>query len=146
MEMTNELNKFLSYIHMGNSVYRIYYNESKKFSDSKLETLLTEIMEIFKKHEELITSSINKYDESATNSLTAAGVLGVYKEKLRIFDSPLDICLQALKTTNMGTISAIKFLSSNKNLHKVVFDKIAAVIDDYGEIEKKIIKYSIENL
>ena len=31
MEMTNELNKFLSYIHMGNSVYRIYYNESNIF-------------------------------------------------------------------------------------------------------------------
>lgn len=28
MEKTNELNKFLSYIHMGNSIYRIYYKEA----------------------------------------------------------------------------------------------------------------------
>ena len=103
-------------------------------------------MEIFKQHEELITKSINDYDETATNSLTAAGVLGVYKEKLRIFESPLDICLQSLKTTNMGTLSAIKFLSNNKDLQKEVIDKITTVINDYGEIEKKIINYCLESL
>ena len=33
MEKTNELNKFLSYIHMGNSVYRIYYEEAVNLKD-----------------------------------------------------------------------------------------------------------------
>ena len=54
MEMTNELNKFLSYIHMGNSVYRIYYAEAKKFNDTKLTNMIKEMMEIFKTHEEKI--------------------------------------------------------------------------------------------
>ena len=45
MEMTNELNKFLSYIHMGTSVYRIYYDESEKFEDESLSSLIKEIME-----------------------------------------------------------------------------------------------------
>lgn len=146
MEMTNELNKFLSYIHMGTSVYRIYYGEGEKFNDQDLNKLITEIMEIFKTHEENITSLINSFGEEATNSLTAAGILGVYKEKMKIFDKPLDICLAALKATNMGTISAIKFLNDNKNLHDEVKDEIYAVISDYGMIEKKLINYMLKNL
>jgi septum formation topological specificity factor MinE len=146
MEMTNELNKFLSYIHMGNSVYRIYYNESNKFHDEKLEKLFTEIMEVFKKHEESITSLIESFNEEATSSLTAAGILGVYKEKMKIFDEPLDICVAALKATNMGTISALKFLNNNKKLHDDVKHEIYEVISDYGLIENKIINYTLENL
>ncbi|MBE6131746.1 MAG: hypothetical protein E7183_08480 [Erysipelotrichaceae bacterium] len=146
MEMTNELNKFLSYIHMGTSVYRIYYSEAKKFKDESLESLITEVIEIFKTHEEQITKLINSFNEEATNSLTAAGLFGVYKEKMKIFDSPLDICLSALKATNMGTISALKFLNSNKNLHDNVKEEIYDVINDYGIIEKKWIEYSLNNI
>ncbi len=146
MEMTNELNKFLSYIHMGNSVYRIYYNEARKFNDVTLENIITEIIEIFKTHEEEITKLINSFGEEATDSLTAAGIFGVYKEKMKIFDSPLDICLAALKATNMGTISALKFLNSNKNLHDNVKSEIYDVINDYGKIEKMWIEYSLNNL
>ena len=35
MEKTNELNKFLSYIHMGNSVFRIYHKECENLKDEK---------------------------------------------------------------------------------------------------------------
>lgn len=146
MEMTNELNKFISYIHMGSSVYRIYYNEAKKFNDQKLESIITEIMEIFKKHEEEITLLINSFGETATDSLTAAGLFGVYKEKMKIFDSPLDISLSALKASNMGTISALKFLNSNKNLDSSVRKKIYDVINDYGIIMDKWTKYSLDNI
>ena len=48
MEKSNELNKFLSYIHMGNSIYRIYYEEAKKFNNQRLINLIVEIQEIFK--------------------------------------------------------------------------------------------------
>ena len=146
MEMTNELNKFLSYIHMGNSVYRIYYNESKKFNDKELENMITYIMEIFKKHEEEITKLINSYGEVATDSLTAAGLFGVYKEKMKFFETPLDICVSALKATNMGTISALKFLHSNNKLQDNIKEKIYQVIDDYGLIMDKWTNYSISNI
>ena len=146
MEMTNELNKFLSYIHMGNSVYRIYYAEAKKFNDTKLTNMIKEMMEIFKTHEEKITQLINSYGEIATDSLTAAGLFGVYKEKMKFFDSPHDICLSALKSTNMGTISVLKFLNSNKNLHDEVKSEIYDIINDYGKIEKMWVEYSLNNL
>ena len=146
MEKTNELNKFLSYIHMGTSVYRIYYDESEKFEDESLSSLIKEIMEIFKKHEETITRLINEQGEEATNSLTAAGILGVYKEKMKIFDSPFDICTSAIKSTNMGLISAIKFLDNNKRLHHEILNKIIEVISDYGYIQNKWIEYCTLNI
>ncbi len=33
MEKTNELNKFLSYVHMGTSIYRIYYEHAEKLKN-----------------------------------------------------------------------------------------------------------------
>ena len=36
MEKTNELNKFLSYMHMGNTIYRIYLEHAKKLENEKL--------------------------------------------------------------------------------------------------------------
>ena len=78
MEKTNELNKFLSYIHMGMSVYRIYHGVAKKLNDDKLSALIVEIEEIFKTHEEKITKLIVENKEEATDSLTAAGIVAVY--------------------------------------------------------------------
>ena len=146
MEITNELNKFLSYIHMGTSVFRIYYDSAKHFKDEELINLIVEIEEIFKTHEEKITTLINDFNEEATNSLTAAGIIGVYKERIKIFDEPFDICVNAIKSTNMGLLSAIKFLNKNKNLSENIRLHITNVIDDYRQIEDKLIKYVLNNI
>lgn len=141
MEKTNELNKFLSYIHMGTSIYRIYLDNAERLHADSLISLIKEIEEIFKTHEEKITRLIHEENEKATTSLTAAGVLGVYKEKLKIFDSAFTICINALKSTNMGLISAVKFLEDNKELDKEIKDIVINVIEDYQLIEKKLLDY-----
>jgi hypothetical protein len=141
MEKTNELNKFLSYIHMGTSIFRIYIDNAERLHADSLISLIKEIEEIFKTHEEKITRLIHEENEKATTSLTAAGILGVYKEKLKIFDNAFTICINALKSTNMGLISAIKFLEDNKELHKEIKDIVINVIEDYQAIEKKLVDY-----
>ncbi len=141
MEKTNELNKFLSYIHMGTSIFRIYMDNAERLHADSLISLIKEIEEIFKTHEEKITRLIHEENEKATTSLTAAGILGVYKEKLKIFDNAFTICINALKSTNMGLISAIKFLEDNKELHKEIKDIVINVIEDYQAIEKKLVDY-----
>lgn len=146
MEKTNELNKFLSYIHMGSSIYRIYLDSAEKLHADSLIKLINEIQEIFKTHEEKITRLIHEENEKATSSLTAAGVLGVYKEKLKIFDNAYTICINALKSTNMGLISSIKFLEENKELHKDIKDIVINVIEDYEVIQKKLIDYTLLRL
>lgn len=144
MEKSNELNKFLSYIHMGTSIYRIYYEQAEKFNDNKLIKLIVEIEEIFKVHEEKVTKIINELGEEATDSLTAAGIMGVYKEKLKIFENPFDICISAMKTTNMGLVSTIKFLNDNKELPEKTKCLIVEVIKEYNEIQSKWIIYILE--
>ena len=146
MEKTNELNKFLSYIHMGNGVYRIYYEEAVNLKDHELIDEIVKTEEIFKTHEESITRLINEYGEEATNSITAAGLMGIYKEKMKSFDDSFDICISAVKTTNMGMVSAIKFLKENKNLPKKVKNEIKKVITDYSEIIKSFTTYLTNNL
>ena len=146
MEKTNEINKILSYIHMGTSVYRIYLDNAEKLHADSLISLIKEIEEIFKTHEEKITRLIHQENEKATTSLTAAGILGVYKEKLKIFDSAFTICINALKSTNMGLISAVKFLEDNKELHKDIKEIVINVIEDYQTIEKKLLDYVMNRL
>ena len=141
MEKSNELNKFLSYIHMGNSVFRIYHKECENLKDDKLLGVIEEIEEIFKTHEEQVTSMITSMGEKPTESLTAAGVMGVLMEKMKFVDSNFDICINALKSTNMGTISALKFLEENKKLPKKIKNEIIKVIDDYTYVCTKLKDY-----
>ncbi len=145
MEKTNELNKLLSYIHMGNTIYRIYFDHSEKLEEKELSNLIRNIMEKFKVHEETITRLINEQDEEATNSLTAAGLMGVYKEKMKIFDTPFSIVTSAIKATNMGMISTIKFMNENKKLHSEILDKVKEIINDYISIQKQLVDYSIQH-
>lgn len=144
MEKSNELNKFLSYIHMGNSIYRIYYEEAKKFNNQRLINLIVEIQEIFKKHEEKITNIITSMNEEATNSLTAAGIMGVYKERLKYFENEFIIYISAIKSTYMGMLSSIKFLNENKELSNKIKQNIKNVIDDYQLILNKLQKEILE--
>ena len=146
MEKTNELNKFLSYIHMGTSIYRIYYEQAQRFHNKDLIDLIVEIEEIFKRHEEKITSLINQMGEEATDSLTAAGLMGIYKEKLKIFDDSFDIMIAAIKSTNMGMLSSLKFLHQNKDLPDDVKKYIINVIKDYANIITKLTDYSLNKL
>ena len=110
MEKTNELNKFLSYIHMGMSVYRIYHGVAKKLNDDKLSALIVEIEEIFKTHEEKITKLIVENKEEATDSLTAAGIVAVYRTKMKVFENAYDVVIEAYKATHMGLLSSLKFV------------------------------------
>lgn len=144
MEKSNELNKFLSYIHMGNSIYRIYYEEAKKFNNQRLINLIVEIQEIFKNHEEKITNIITSMNEEATNSLTAAGIMGVYKERLKYFENEFIIYISAIKSTYMGMLSSIKFLNENKELSNKIKENIKNVIDDYQLILNKLQKEVLE--
>lgn len=144
MEKTNELNKFLSYIHMGNTIFRIYHQQAEKQENQKLIDLMVEIQEIFKTHEEKITKLIEDFDEKATDELSFAGIMGVYKERLKTFPDELSICTSAIKATYMGLISALKFLDENKELSSGIKEHIIHVIDDYGVIANKIKQFALE--
>ena len=85
-------------------------------------------------------------NEEATNSLTAAGLMGLYKEKMKVFENSFDICISAIKTTNMGMISAIKFLEDNSKLPENIINHIKEVINDYLDILNLLKNYILNNL
>ena len=139
MEKTNELNKFLSYIHMGNSIYRIYYKEAVSLKNEKLTDLIVSISETFKKHEETITKEIEKYGEKATESLTMAGLIGVYNIIYIVINQYL---LNEIGKINL--ISSLKFVSENKALPKSTKKLLFKVIDDYVQIIDELKNYLTE--
>lgn len=128
---------------MGNSIYRIYIEEAKKLNDKHLMENMKNISEIFKTHEEKITALINTNGEEATNSLTAAGLMGVYKEKMKVFNDSYSIYISAIKSTNMGMISAIKFLKENQKLSKKIKSCIKEIINDYIKIQEQLVNFII---
>lgn len=86
---------------------------------------------------------IKENGEEATNSLTAAGLMGVYKEKMKVFNDSYSICISAIKSTNMGMISAIKFLNDNKKLSKKIKSHIKEIINDYIKIQEELVGFII---
>ena len=145
MEKSNELNKFLSYIHMGNSIYRIYLKEAEDLEDKQLIKQIKMIQKNFKKHETIITEFINEYDEKATKSITASGLMGIYMEKMKTFENSFSICKAAIKSTNMGMLSTIKFLKENEHLSKEIKDVIKDIIEDYQFIQEQLVNFILTN-
>ena len=144
MEKTNELNKLLSYIHMGNSIFRIYYENAKELNENQLLNLIVKSQEMFKKHEETITRLIDENNEEATKSITYAGLMGIYKEKLKSFEDAYSICKAAIKSTNMGMLSTLKFIKENEKLPNEIIREIKEMIDDYLDIQKEITCYILK--
>ena len=70
MEKTNELNKFLSYIHMGNSIYRIYYKEAVSLKNEKLTD-----DEIYRVVKESANLGIKKIRITGGEPLVRAGIV-----------------------------------------------------------------------
>ena len=145
MEKTNELNKLISYIHMGNCIYRIYLEHALELEDESLIKEIKSIQSIFKKHEDTINSLIEQNGEESTKRITSAGLMGIYKEKLKSFDNTYSICKAAIKSTNMGMLSTIKFLKENENLSQNIKEKIEEIINDYLNIQKIMTLFILNN-
>ena len=134
----NRLNKFLSYIHMGNEVFRVYYKHAENVQNKELKRLIVDIQEVFKNHEEKITKLIALKGCSPTDTLTIQGKMGVFMESLKVVDDSFAIALDALKAVNMGEVSALKFLKENQKMDNSIKDDIKKIITDYDEIKTKI--------
>lgn len=143
MKKTNELNKLLSYIHMGNSIFRVYGKEALRLNDEKLIKVINDISDLFKSHEEMIIKFIEKENEHATSSISLTGKIGIYKEKIKTYKDSYSICISAIKSVNMGLISTLKFLDENKNLKNTLKRQIIKIIDDYCIIIEKLKEYAI---
>lgn len=139
------LNKFLSYVHMGNNTFRVYYDYAKKIGNQELIDVIVKSMELFKHHEEEFTNIINQSSD-ANDSLTQTAKMAICIEKMKPLNTTFDVCYNAIKAVNMGYLSVLKFFYNNQKLGSEILGKIELLIKDYNEIksnfEKIIIKIS----
>ena len=66
-------------------------------------------------------------------------------EKLKSFDNSFSICKAAIKSTNMGMLSTIKFLKENEHLPNKIKDVVKEMIDDYLFIQEQLVNFIITN-
>ena len=130
---------------MGNSIFRIYLDEAQELNDKHLIKQIKIMQKLFKKHETTITNFIHENDEKATKSISSAGLMGIYMEKLKSFDNSFTICKAAIKSTNMGMLSTIKFLKENEHLPDEIKNVIKEMIDDYLLIQEQLVNFVITN-
>ena len=140
-----ELNKFLSYIHMGNETFRLYYKAAEDMDNKRLKKLITEIEEVFKRHEEIVTKVLEKRSCDASDNVTLMGKMALVMEKLKIVETEFDICERAIKAVNMGLISGLKFAYYNRDMDDEIKEVIKDVISDYTDIQEKINDYILVN-
>ena len=140
-----ELNKFLSYIHMGNETFRLYHDAAVEMNNKRLKKLITEIQEVFKTHEEAVTKVLKKRTFDCTDSVTFMGKMAIVMEKLKIVESEFDICERAIKAVNMGLISGLKFAYYNRDMDDDIREVIKDVVSDYTDITEKINDYILNN-
>ncbi len=131
------MNKFLSGIHMGNSVFRLYFDEVQH---EELKQLFAKISETFKTHEEKMTSIIEHVGGDPTDSLTVRESMSVAMEssKVKLLGNDFRICIASLKAVHMGIIGSIRFLHDNKELNQRFLDRVQTVLDDYRSIDDEI--------
>lgn len=140
-----EMNKFLSYIHMGNETFRLYYKAAEDMNNKRLKKLITEIEEVFKRHEETVTKVLKKRTDDCSDSVTLMGKMALVMEKLKIIETEFDICERAIKAVNMGLISGLKFAYYNRDMDEEIKEVIKDVISDYTDIQEKINDYILVN-
>lgn len=143
MKKTLKLNKFLSYIHMGNSVYRVFYDKAKEVNSKELLNIICRTEEVFKTHEETISSKVIKQGFTPTKRLTIQAKFAIWMEKMKVMDTPFKLCQSMIKATNMGMLQVIKFLHENKELSHSDKDVVKDIIDDYQKVIKNINSYII---
>ncbi len=144
MNGLNELNKFLSYIHMGNETFRLYYEKACELNNKELKTLICNIQETFKKHEEIVTSVLEKNGYECSDDVTLIGKMALLIEELKLVNDSFCICERAIKSVNMGLLSGLKMLYYNKNIDCEIISVMKDVISDYTDIMEKINDYILK--
>ena len=146
-KIIKELNKFLTGIHMGGATFKDYLDKAENL---ELKSKLREIIESFKRHEEVITHRIEELGGNAIDSLGIRGNMAEVFEKIKLIsvDTDVEVCEHAIKAMNMGIKNTNKFMEEHKNMEESIMNDIKGVIKDYDDqlevlnkLKTKLCKY-----
>lgn len=125
-----EMNKFLKGIHMGISTFKDYLEKSES---RELQRELTNIINSFKKHEDIIKKRIEELGGNASESIGIIGSMGQIFEKIKLItaDKDQEILEHAIKSMKMGIKNGNKFIEDNKSLDENLMKDVKNVVEDY---------------
>ena len=132
-----EMNKFLKGIHMGGTTFKDYLGKAKA---PEVKNELVQIIESFKRHEEAITSRIEKLGGNAADTLGIMGTMADFFEKIKLIpvNTDLQVCENATAAMEMGICQGEKFINQHKELDDSLMKEVVAVVADYDNHLRKI--------
>lgn len=136
-EQIRRSNKFLSGIHMGNHIFKEYYNIAH---DDELKDTLLEIIDLFLEHKEKMQKAISDLGGDPTDKLTFLEQIGSFIEKIKIMnvDDDFTICKYAIEAITMGIVGANEVIHQNRDLCDSIKNVIYDIEKDYDNILTKI--------
>ena len=134
MNKEKEMNKFLSYLHMAAVVFRVYASKSNILETKEF---INGIIERISKHEievkELIQIGKNGNNLSVMQKMTVC----MCKMKT-CFKDDFSLCVEVLKTIDMGIYQTMTFIKENKNFLDEDFILCTKkVLEEYNKIAKE---------
>ena len=132
-----EMNKFLKGIHMGGTTFKDYLRKAKS---PQVKNELVQIIESFKRHEEAITSRIEKLGGNASDTLGIMGTMADFFEKIKLMpvNTDFEVCEHAIEAMEMGIKQGRKFIEQNKELDASLMKEVKAIVGDYDNHLRKI--------
>lgn len=129
-EDTKQMDKFLKGVHMGGSTFKDYLEKAQNVD---LKNELKNIIESFKRHEEVITNRIEQMGGDAPDTLGFLGTIAEFFEKIKLtpVNNDLQVCDHAIKAMEMGIKQGEKFKEENKDLDPSLMKEVNAVVNDY---------------
>ena len=136
-ELVQEMNKFLTGIHMGGTTFKDYLEIAQS---QELKDELVHIIESFKRHEEAITHRIESLGGDAADSVGIMGMMGEFFEKIKLIpvDTDEEVVDHAIKAMEMGMENADKFLIEHSDMEQSFKNDIEGVVKDYDNHLRKL--------
>lgn len=134
MNKEKEMNKFLSYLHMAAAVFRVYASKSNVLETKEF---INGIIERISKHEIEVKELIHIGKDG--NNLSVMQKMAVYMCKMKTcFKDDFSLCVEVLKTIDMGIYQTMTFIKENKNFLDEDFILCAKkVLEEYNKIAKE---------
>ncbi len=134
MNKEKEMNKFLSYLHMAAAVFRVYASKSNVLETKEF---INGIIERISKHETEVKELIQIGKDGNNLSVMQKMAVCMCKMKTCCKDD-FSLCIEVLKTIDMGIYQTMTFIKENKNFLDEDFILCAKkVLDEYNKIAKE---------
>lgn len=140
------MHRYLSYCQLGTACFRIYLQNAR---DGDLVDLFSNHLKLLKENEERLQTCISSITPISMGKLRFKEKRMLYLERLRVQSIGDDkkIALNAIKTTELGMVAGMKYLSKNMDHFLHNFSESAkSTIDLYMEIIYDLKNYVIRKL